>query len=292
MTYRNPYEACRGTWIRGNLHGHSQEGSACSSVPLLRGIARHRELGARFLAITDHDTVTDLADARSRWPDMILLEGFEWSASENILFLGAQVPPLYEHPLPDALARAQASGLLTMVCHPKPSRSRDYWTVSMIRSLSPAPLGIEVYNAHYSRPHIVFSDPNPLYTDIWDQLLTKGMRLWGFANDDSHDPPDFGCSRTTACVSESTPASVMEALKEGRFYGSTGLRLEGVRIHGDLIEIALNTAARGRFIGPGGKVCAATEGREAAFRASGEAYVRFEAEGGDGRIFLQPFFIR
>jgi hypothetical protein len=290
MTYHNPYERCCGAWICGNLHGHSREGSACSSVALLDGIVRHWELGARFLAITDHDTITDLSAARTRWPDTIFLEGFEWSRSENILFIGERVPPLYQRSLPDALARANSLGLLTVVCHPKPSLSRNYWTVPMIRALSPAPLGIEVYNAHYSRPHRMFTDPNPLYIDTWDQLLTLGMRLWGFANDDSHDPADYGCTRTMVCGSDHTPASLMEALKAGRFYGSTGLLLEAVRVQGDLIEVALSAAARGRFIGPGGRVLAATEGREAAFRAAGEAYIRFEAEGADGRIFLQPFF--
>jgi hypothetical protein len=290
MTHSNPYERCGSAWIRGNLHGHSREGSACSSVPLLDGIARHRELGAQFLAITDHDTVSDLAAARLRWPDTIFLEGFEWSRSQNLLFIGEQVPALYERLLPDALARARALGLLTVVCHPKPSRSRSYWTIPMIRALSPAPLGIEVYNAHYGRPHLTIVDPTPLYTETWDQLLTHGMRIWGFANDDSHDPADYGCTRTMVCVSDPTPASILEALKAGRFYASTGLLLDSARIRGDLMEVVLSAPARCRFIGPGGRVLASSEGREAAYRASGEAYVRFEAEGADGRIFLQPFF--
>ena len=30
--------------------------------------------------------------------------------------------------------------------------------------------------------------PIPYYADFWDELLTAGHRLWGFANDDFHDP--------------------------------------------------------------------------------------------------------
>jgi hypothetical protein len=284
----NPYADCRGQWIRGNLHGHSREASACASVPLMEGIQRHRAAGARFLAITDHDHVSDLSEARSRYPDTIFLEGFEWSASENILFIGERVPPLYQLPFENALARA--NGLLTVVCHPKPSLSGEYWTLPMILGLSPAPLGIEVFNAHYSHGHRVFRDANPLYSDIWDALLTHGLHLWGFTNDDSHDAVDYGRTRTMACVQSLSAAAVLAALKAGRFYGSTGLLLEHVALEDGEIAVRLSADARGRFVGPGGRVLHEADGTAFTYRPGGEDYVRFEAEGKAGRIFLQPFF--
>lgn len=296
----HPYAGCTGTWVRGNLHGHCSESSACASVPLFTGIENHRKAGARFLALTDHDTVTDLDAARARWPEMTFLEGFEWSRSQNILFIGETVPPLYEQSLRDALTRGRAQGLLTVICHPKPHRNRDYWTVLMILALDPQPVGIEVFNSHYSRPLHVDPAPNPLYTDTWDALLTRGRRLWGFANDDSHDPGDFGHTATYANVADLSAPAVMSAVMAGRFYGSTGLLLEevsmeevpmdGDEMKGDEISVRLDSDASGRFIGPVGRVLSETRGRQFSCRASGEAYVRFEAEGPAGRIFLQPFF--
>ena len=284
----DPYADCRGTWVRGNLHGHSSESSGCASVPLLEGIEKHWKAGARFLALTDHDTVTDLSAARARWPEITFLEGFEWSRSENILFIGEKVPPLYEHRLPEALQRA--AGLLTVICHPRPNLLRDYWTVPMILALDPAPLAIEVYNSHYSRRHAAARSPNPLYADVWDALLSKGLRVWGFTNDDSHDPADFGLTATVANVEDRSPASLMKALRAGRFYGTTGLVLEQVAMTGDVIGVRLGSEANGRFVGPGGSVLQETAAADFAFRASDEDYVRFEAEGPAGRIFLQPFF--
>jgi hypothetical protein len=284
----NPYAGCRGTWLRGNLHGHTKEFSPCASVRLMEGIQRHRAAGAQFLAITDHDHVTSLSEARSRHPDMVFLEGFEWSSTENILFIGERVPALHEHALSEALARAD--GLLTVICHPRPSRSREYWTVPMILGLSPAPLGIEVYNAHYSHGHRIFRDANPLYSDIWDALLSQGLRVWGFADDDSHDVVDFGRTCTMACVEEPTPAGLMASLKAGRFYGSTGLLLEELTVKGDEIGLRVSAETRGRFVGPEGRVLHEAVGMTFTYRADGEAYVRFEAEGKSGRIFLQPFF--
>ena len=284
----DPYAHCGGSWVRGNLHGHCSESSGCASVPLLAGIEKHREAGARFLALTDHDTVTDLSPARARWPDMTFLEGFEWSKSQNILFIGERVPPLYELPLSEAMR--QADGLLTVICHPRPHLRRDYWTVPMILALDPSPAGIEVYNSHYSRPMQADPGPNPLYTDVWDAVLSRGLRVWGFVNDDSHDPGDFGNTATLANVKDPSAASLMEALKEGRFYGSTGLRLEEVSAADDSIRVRLDSDAHGRFVGTGGRVLGASEGREFSLRVRDEAYVRFEAEGAAGRIFLQPFF--
>jgi len=284
----NPYADCSGTWVRGNLHGHSSESSGCASVPLFVGIQKHWNAGARFLALTDHDTVTDLSEARARWPEITFLEGFEWSRSENILFIGEKVPRLYEHGLPDALRRA--AGLLTIICHPRPHLRRDYWTVPMILALDPPPVAIEVYNAHYSRPMRTDAGPNPLYTETWDALLTQGLRVWGFANDDSHNPSDFGLTATVANVPDRSAASLMNALMAGRFYGTTGLQLESISVMGDEISVHLDSEAQGRFIGPEGRLLSGAQGRAFSWRAGGKDYVRFEAEGAVGRIFLQPFF--
>jgi hypothetical protein len=219
---------------------------------------------------------------------MTFLEGFEWSRSENILFIGEKVPPLFDHSLAEALRRA--NGLLTVICHPHPYLKREYWTVPMILDLHPAPLAVEVYNSHYSRPLRVDPGPNPLYTDTWDALLTHGLHVWGLSNDDSHDAADFGRTATFASVEDASAASLMRALKAGRFYGSTGLMLESVSVIGDEISVRLASDSEGRFIGPGGRVLQASGGCEFSYRAGEESYVRFEAEGPKGRIFLQPFF--
>ena len=152
MTLRlsNPYAGCgtgRGAWIRGSIHGHSSEHSGCSSVPLADGIARYHAAGAGFVAVTDHDHVSDLESARARYPRIAFLEGFEHSMAENVLFVGERVPPLYQLAMNDALAAAD--GLLTVICHPRPRAADDYWTVNRILALSPCPIGIEVYNGHY-----------------------------------------------------------------------------------------------------------------------------------------------
>jgi hypothetical protein len=297
VTFRlsNPYAGCgttRGTWVRGNLHGHSSEHSGCSSVPLNDGIERYRAAHAGFMAVTDHDHVTDLSAARARYPAMVFLEGFEHSSAENVLFIGERVPPL--HRLSMAKALAAADGLLTVVCHPRPRPRNDYWTVEKILALSPRPTGIEVYNGHYIGHYIgtraYLNRKNPLYTDTWDGVLSRGARMWGYANDDFHDPPDFGRAWNMAWVDTPTPSAVLAALAAGRCYGTTGLLLESIAVEGRRVVVRLAGDAEGRFVGPRGRVLARSSGREFTWRHDGGAYVRFEARGDAGMLWLQPLY--
>jgi len=61
-------------------------------------------------------------------------------------------------------------------------------------------------------------------------------------------------------------------------------------VEGTHVSVRLAGSARGRFVGSGGRILAESEGLEFSFDAGREPRVRFEAEGRQGRIFLQPFF--
>ena len=49
-------------WLRGSFHGHCVEHSACASIPLAESVANYENIGAGFVAITDHDHITDLSE--------------------------------------------------------------------------------------------------------------------------------------------------------------------------------------------------------------------------------------
>ena len=287
----NPYSNPAGEWIRGSFHGHCSENSACSSVPLALSVGQYAALGVGFVTLTDHDIVTDLAAVRSTYDDLVFLEGFEYSSRENVVFVGPSVGPLYELPLEEALRRA--GDLLTVVCHPRPHASgRDYWTREMLEALGTWPDGIEVYNGHYGIESAIASGRWPLYADFWDDLLSAGHRVWGYANDDFHDPEDFANAFNMILVEERTPAAIVRAAKAGRCYASTGLLLKAVKEEQGLISVEVDAPCTGAFVGPGGRTLTKGEGTRFTYRAGAEDYVRFEAEGKTGRIFLQPMFRR
>ncbi|MFH1570769.1 MAG: hypothetical protein ABIL09_22445, partial [Gemmatimonadota bacterium] len=292
----HPCAAASGVWVRGSFHGHCRESSRCATVPLAAGVAEYRRLGAAFIAVTDHDRVTDLAALRQEYPDIIFLEGFEYSTRENMAFVGEQVPPLYELPLEEALCRA-GDAIVTIACHPRPhAAGPEYWSLEKLSELGTWPDGIEVYNGHYGTEVALSHGRQPLGTHLWDEALTAGRRLWGYANDDFHDPEDLGNAwnmvhvEATAGATSVTAAALVQAAKAGRCYGTTGLLLRGFEVEGERLSIELAAPAQGAFIGPGGRALCRGEGTRFEYRHQGEPHVRFEAEGGAGRIFLQPAF--
>ena len=56
------------------------------------------------------------------------------------------------------------------------------------------------------------------------------------------------------------------------------------------ISAFFDTPCTGRFIGPGGKVLSESYDTEFRYELTGESYVRFEAKGEDGELFLQQIY--
>ena len=286
--YTSPYENLTGTWIRGSFHGHCSENSSCGRIPLAEGVQMYHEVGAGFVTLTDHDYITDLTDIAPQYPDMTFIQGFEYSTRENVVFAGPGVKPLYEVSLEAALQ--EAKDLLTFVAHPKRWVDREYWTLPMLEALGTWPDGLEVYNGHYGIERALAEGRWPLYNDFWDEVLTAGHRVWGYANDDFHELDDFSNAFNMVNVLERTPEGVIAAAKAGRCYATTGPLVAQVTVAENTYSVDLEKPASGRFVGLGGVVLEASEGTAFSYLATDEPYVRFEAEGSDGRVFLQPMY--
>lgn len=284
----NPYRDISGEWVRGSFHGHSDEYSTCGSVPLLTGADQYQQVGAGFMAVTDHNHVTDLTECRTRYPHMIFLPGFEHSHGHDMLFIGENAGAVLDLSIDRALAAADA--LLTVVCHPDPRGDGSYWTLDLLRELGRSPDGIEIFNGHYGVERLRKLGCRPCFTHFWDAALTEGFHVWGYANDDFHDPADFNNAYNMVNVDNLTAEALIDAAKCGRCYGSTGLHLVAFHGKNGTITIEVDADCEGRFVGPGGHVLATSRGHYFTYSLCDEAYVRFEGSGKTGRIFLQPIF--
>jgi hypothetical protein len=87
---------------------------------------------------------------------------------------------------------------------------------------------------------------------------------------------------------------ILEALRQGRFYASSGLELAGYYASGSELSLELADAtATIELIGSGGAVLDALSGTAASFDLgrSGSPYVRVRATAPDGRqLWTQPAF--
>lgn len=194
------------------------------------------------------------------------------------------------------VARTRAAGGFVYLAHPA------IWSRAPDRLIDLMPMrdfhGLEIYNGFKA-----VRDEEADATALWDALLSRGLRLWGLANDDAHLlPGQPEAAPFTAynwvLASEATASGFLDALHRGSFYGSSGLVFERLAVVGqDHIVVRCSGAARLRFFG-NGRLLQDVSGPAATYVVQGtEAYVRVEAEAEtiEGRPRLvawsQPFYV-
>jgi histidinol phosphatase-like PHP family hydrolase len=298
MDIINPY-APRGLWFKGNLHTHT-EASPCGHYPLEEVAATYGDRIMRydFLAITDHIQLTDV----SRVQDMnglIVLSGVEYK-KESYQTLGINISSYHDdHDClenhQELFDEVQRQGGINIICHPHIYRE-DYWPLERLLALK-GYTAIEIYNHNVKMNNA----GRAVATDLWDELLSRDRRVWGIASDDFHHRSRYGGGFIMVLAEKKSVPSLLEAVKAGSFYASSGILLDGIQVREDG-TISLHAAAPRvpgtifRFIGKGGRVLretAAAPGEPVFYRPAGdEGYVRVEARREDGAMaWTQPFLL-
>jgi hypothetical protein len=164
----------------------------------------------------------------------------------------------------------------------------------------------ELHNGHPNTVrHAHEVDPGFVTTeDMWDDMLTSGMVVYGVSSDDTHTLREFGAEASNpgrgwvlVRSSELTPDGIAEALRSGEFYATSGVILTRVDWSDDYYEVAVDEAATleavkspyvvgfGRpevaggvlieFVGPRGRVLEHVHGTRASYAMQADdAYVR------------------
>jgi len=287
VNWANPYEENTGAWYRGNLHAHSSPASVCSEISMGDLLDGYVRAGIRFLAITDHRTVSE-----PRRDELILLPGMEWDNSAgrhtNIIGLDKetvrQAAGITEQE--QLLGSFGGKDTLLILNHPNWELTPHYRREQMaaLEGFD----GIEIYN------HVIERLPgSALATDKWDYLLSTGKRVLGFANDDSHTAQDVGGAWNTVRAASPTPEAIFHALRTGNFYCSTGVVLSDIRVEGGEVVVESENAEEMEVIGHAG--CRLHRARDKAIRFRPDPgvtrYLRFAAYGpGASMAWTQPFF--
>ena len=286
MSFINPYFSENVPWLRGNLHAHTTNSDGARAPQKV--VDAYASAGYDVLAISDHDYVTDLTalDARG----MILLSANEVTANgPHILHVGATERLEPHGDRRRVLQAIQSSPGFAVVNHPNWERDFAHCPQAELAGWD-GYTGIEIYNGVVRR-----LEGNPVATDRWDQLLSAGRRVWGFAHDDSHRPGDDAIAWLMVQSADRTADAVIAAMEAGRFYCSTGVTIE--RIHVDGRSVRLDTANAQRIV-----VHSDFGHREMAADASSMSftlpedsmatYVRVECWGpGEAMAWTQPFFV-
>jgi len=228
----DPFSA-PGRWFKGNLHMHTTQSDG--ELTPQEAVDAYAERGYDFLAITDHNTVTELDGLHSR--GMTLLSGVEIGApgaelgqSIHTVGLGLERCPanpetgVAQHFI-GALAEVSE---VCFVAHP----SWSSLTSADIVGLDGI-IGMEVYNTTCHR-----GIGRGASEGQWDECLVRGRDFLGLAVDDAHCHYDdcFG-GWVMLKAEQCTPESIYEALRAGRFYASAGPTIESLVIEGDQVRV-------------------------------------------------------
>lgn len=298
--YRNPFNA-RGNWYRGNVHTHSTESDGCLAPEMVR--EWHAANGYQFVAITDHDSVTAIRDQDAPGSpgseEQVLLPGAELSLGStrqgspiHCLAIGISSPrmPREGFPSPGAgLEWIWRQGGFAVIAHPY----RSGFSTDELAGLGSIG-AVEIFN--YGSMLDNHKGDSTVY---WDDLLARGLRVWGIASDDSHwkQPGHGGGGWLMVKSTGLTRDSIMSSLRDGLFYSTCQPVIEDIQFDGDHIWVQSSPAASMYWIGPG---CLGSGAHapswyyltEAEFKLEGDpAWVRVEVVDARGRrAWSNPIF--
>ncbi|HEY0476879.1 MAG TPA: hypothetical protein VGD37_05115 [Kofleriaceae bacterium] len=309
-------------WLKGSTHVHARA-SGDSSEPPAAVIAWYEQHHYDFIALTDHNRVSELAplgDTRGqialRDPraGLIVLSGIELTHNPvgclpagdrsrncriHVNLIGPTARPAgriewaerrshFRLDMYQAALAAQATlGGIAQLNHPQ-------WLWGMTPEIlvelahRGMPL-IEIANVAFSKWN-AGDAAHPSIDALWDAALMRGATLWGTASDDAHDyeghgkyPPGGGWVMVHA---RREPRAILDALAAGRFYASTGVVLVRAEVEGDELVVAVDPTAPGSYtidFIENGRRIDAIRGRAARRRVPAAGYVRAIVTRDDGK---------
>ena len=286
----NPYRNLTGgQWLRGNLHTHTNKSDGARSRQKI--ISDYARLGHDFLMISDHDTFTSAKDYRQcKNEGLILIPGNEITANgPHMLHVGAdrKIEPSTQRQ--QIINDVNATKGFVIVNHPNWLADFNHCPIERMREWI-GYVGMEIYNG------VIGCLEGSCYaTNKWDILLSQGRHIWGFATDDCHwSVEQQGLGWNVAYVKRRTAAGVVEALRAGRFYASTGVTIDSVRVRSGKIRIVTADARRILALQKGGARFAVADDSSIEVEVPDNTpYVRFECWGdGESFAWTQPFYVR
>lgn len=214
-------------WYRGDLHAHTIHSDGSWDIPEFTHYMRN--LGLDFVTLSDHNTVTGLAQHRSQTePGFLAMGGMELSTfNGHMLALGDN--HWYEWRLniepgmniTRIMEQVIDQGAMLIIAHPmapdEPFCSGCHWTFTEARP--GVALGVEIWNGDWH----VFNEESLQQYYAW---LNLGHRLVATSGTDIHGPATSNRRRRAGfnvvyaeALSES---AILDAIRRGHSYVSAG----------------------------------------------------------------------
>jgi alkanesulfonate monooxygenase SsuD/methylene tetrahydromethanopterin reductase-like flavin-dependent oxidoreductase (luciferase family) len=303
------------TWLKGNTHMHSTRSDGTATVQEL--VEWYHRLGYDFIAITDHNRYLQEYEIQALRlpPGFILLNGSELSYKSEVTMKPVDVcdvggynvdPPGHAvvfvkggptETAESAISSATGIPVLNHPCWRWPMTADDIIAIKLWHLL-------EIWNPSSDcNSYTIHGVDSP--ENMWDKVLSAGKKIWAVSADDAHGLPHGGVEWMAGGrlawirvgAKERTAEAIMEAMRDGNFYCTTGVELEELNISPRVYQLRV-AQFRDRqyaihFIGHNGKELQVVNGTLASYSVRGdEGYVRVRIVDTMGCMcWTQPLFV-
>lgn len=299
------------TFQKGNIHTHSTHSDGDAAPQDV--YAWYRDHGYNFLALTDHNVLTDpaiyrLLERKRRFVmiagEEVTMRGAGKQVHVNALCtrqtIGGKLFDTQREALAWAVRQIQAQGGVALVNHPN-------WDWALTAEDLPSARGaslLEIWSGH-PYVHTLGDETHLSHEAIWNVELGAGETFAAVAVDDAHiygaRAPDLaarpGRGWVQVFAQELTRNAICAALAKGRLYASTGVTLKRIAVSEDSYAVwPSDVASTVEFVGTQGVALqTGLPGKDGAARYAlkgGETFVRARITARDGKhAWTQPSFV-
>tara|TARA_B100000579_G_scaffold189336_1_gene154573 strand:- start:67474 stop:68391 length:918 start_codon:yes stop_codon:yes gene_type:complete len=303
-------------WYKGNIHTHTTNSDGDSSPDHVASWYKKNQYD--FLVLSDHNHLTILDEAeteKNKWP--LLVPGEEITIREinghpaalHINGIGIKnliTPGSYESNIDginDVVDKVNLQGGLASINHP----NYQWWVSADDIKHSKDAWAFEVFNGHMHS-----NNEGSLHSmsteEIWDEILSSGKLIYGVASDDAHHfTEEFSSIRSNpgrgwifVKSSSLKVEEIIQSMKKGEFYSSTGVELKELEISKSKIYLKIKERPPKekqkytiKVIHDSGVVFFEKEGDELELDTKGmKNYCRVVVRSSEGtNAWIQPFFL-
>lgn len=235
---------------RAMLHSHST--ASDGRLPPGDVLEYYRSNGFKVVSLTDHDKITRVDESNG----CIFVPGVEVSSGRSKLGESYHIVALMiedegilrvKDSPQEFIDRVSSSGGVAFIAHP-------HWSNLVYEDLAGLEgyMGIEIYNtgceAEVSKGYSL---------TYWDNILSRDPGIFGLAVDDAHryilPPIDALGGWVTLFLDEESSDSVVDALKDGRFYSSMGPEITFLEVSSSSVNMVSSPVEKVSIVSSDGK---------------------------------------
>ena len=234
-------------WFKGNLHTHTNKSDGDSSPETVVDWYSNNKYD--FLVLSDHNHLTILDSNQTK---LLLIPGEEitlnlpYTIHINAIGIKKVIEPTLRSTkvktLQANIDNIINSGGLAEINHPNFRWSLNEKDLVQVRGAH----FIEVFNGNYNT-HNYGGGGKKSVEEMWDEMLSKKIKIWGVAVDDSHHfKEEFAPHRhnpgrgwVEVFAKNLSEKNILDSMRNGNFYFSNGVKFKNINFNKEKIELSI-----------------------------------------------------